>query len=99
MVDRLELHALPGLPLVREGDDLAALIGAGLARAGLAPRAGDVLVVAQKVVSKAEGRMVDLAAVRPSPRAEALAAEAGKDPRLVELILSESVRVDRKSVV
>ena len=92
---RLELHALPGLPLVREGDDLAVLIEAGLGRAGLALRAGDVLVLAQKIVSKAEGRMVELAAVRPSPHAEALAAEIDKDPRLVELILSESVRVVR----
>jgi hypothetical protein len=52
-MDRLELRALPGLPMVREGDDLAALIEGGLARADLALQAGDVLVVAQKIVSKA----------------------------------------------
>ena len=92
---RLEVLALPGLPMVRAGDDLAALIAAGMARAGIRPCAGDVLVVAQKVISKAEGRMVDLATVAPSPRAEALAAEVGKDPRLVEVILSESLRVVR----
>ncbi|MBW8270096.1 coenzyme F420-0:L-glutamate ligase [Caldovatus aquaticus] len=92
---RLELIALPGIPMVRAGDDLAALIADGFARAGIAPRPGDVLVVAQKVVSKAEGRMVDLAAVAPSPRAVALAGEVRKDPRLVEVILSESVRVVR----
>ncbi len=92
---RLEAVALPGIPMVQAGDDLAALIGAGFARLGLEPRAGDVLVVAQKVVSKAEGRIVDLATVTPSPRARALADEAQKDPRLVEVILSESTRVVR----
>src|SRR5205807_3220543 len=64
-------------------------------RAGLVPQPGDVLAVAQKVVSKAEGRSVPLAAVAPSAAARALAEETGKDPRLVELILSESVRVVR----
>jgi coenzyme F420-0:L-glutamate ligase/coenzyme F420-1:gamma-L-glutamate ligase len=89
----LELLALPGIPMVREGDDLAALIVAALGGNELRP--GDVLVVAQKIVSKAEGRTVDLATVTPSADAEALAAEVGKDPRLVEVILSESVRVVR----
>ncbi len=87
--------ALSGFPLVGTGDDLAGLIAAGLERSGLGLRTGDVVVVAQKVVSKAEGRMVDLAAVTPSPGAESLAAEVGKDPRLVEVILSESERVVR----
>jgi coenzyme F420-0:L-glutamate ligase/coenzyme F420-1:gamma-L-glutamate ligase len=64
-------------------------------RATISPRPGDVLALAQKIVSKAEGRMVELASVVPSPRAVALAAEVQKDPRLVELILSESVRVVR----
>jgi coenzyme F420-0:L-glutamate ligase/coenzyme F420-1:gamma-L-glutamate ligase len=91
----LQLIAIPGLPMVRAGDDLAALVAAGLQRIGVVPQAGDVLVVAQKVVSKAEGRMLDLATVTPSPRAVALAAEVQKDPRLVEVILSESVRVVR----
>ena len=91
----LELIAVPGIPMVQAGDDLAALIADGLARADLVTRPGDVLVVAQKVVSKAEGRMVDLASVTPSPRAIALAEEVQKDPRLVEVILSESVRVVR----
>ncbi len=93
---RLEIVALPGLPMVRPGDDLAALIAAALARGDLALRAGDVLVVAQKIVSKAEGRMVALADVTPSARAEEIGAAIQKDPRLVELILSESVRVVRQ---
>jgi coenzyme F420-0:L-glutamate ligase/coenzyme F420-1:gamma-L-glutamate ligase len=93
--DAVSLLALPGLPMLAAGDDLGAILAAGLARAGLIPQPGDVLAVAQKVVSKAEGRSVPLASVTPSPRAEALGAETGKDPRLVELILSESVRVVR----
>ncbi len=91
----VELLAVPGLPMIKPGDDLAGLIAEGLTRAGLVPRAGDVLAVAQKIVSKAEGRSVELATVKPSARAMALAAEIQKDPRLVELILSESVRVVR----
>jgi len=91
----LQLWALTGLPMVREGDALAALIADALARDGLALRDRDVVVVAQKIVSKAEGRTLDLAGVTPSPRAMELAAEVGKDPRHVEAILSESVRVVR----
>jgi coenzyme F420-0:L-glutamate ligase/coenzyme F420-1:gamma-L-glutamate ligase len=89
----LELIALPDIPMVREGDDIAALIIAGLGAREL--RAGDVIVVAQKVISKAEGRTVDLATVAPSAEAMKLAAEVGKDPRLVEVTLSESTRVVR----
>ena len=91
----VELRAVPGLPMVKAGDDLAALIADGLARGGLVPRAQDVVVIAQKIVSKAEGRTVELATVTPSPRAVQLAQEVQKDPRLVELILSESSRVVR----
>ena len=91
----LQCWALAGLPMVRAGDDVAGLIAAALSRHGLTLQDRDVIVVAQKIVSKAEGRTVDLAAVTPSPRALELAAEVGKDPRLVETILSESVRVVR----
>ena len=92
---RLEITALPGMPLVQPGDDLAALIVAGLDRTNIALRAGDTLVVAQKIVSKAEGRYAALAAVEPSAEAKDLAEKTGKDARLVELILRESVRVVR----
>ena len=95
MSDRLELFALPGLPIVQAGDDLPALILAGLERAGQVLRERDVVVIAQKIVSKAEGRTVDLADVVPSARALALAAEVGKDPRIVEVVLSESTKVVR----
>jgi coenzyme F420-0:L-glutamate ligase / coenzyme F420-1:gamma-L-glutamate ligase len=91
----LEVVPLAGLPLIQAGDDLVELIASALERNGVLPRTGDVLVVAQKIVSKAEGRLVDLATVEPSARAVALAADVGKDPRLVEVILSESVRVVR----
>jgi len=91
----LEVIALEGLPLVGPGDDLVELIASALARNDVTPRAGDVLVVAQKIVSKAEGRTIDLAIIEPSAKARTLAAEVDKDPRLVEIILSESVRVVR----
>ena len=94
-VGRLELLALHGLPMVKAGDDLATLLAEAYARGRISPQPGDVLALAQKIVSKAEGRTVDLATVTPSPRAVSLAAEVQKDPRLVELILSESVRVVR----
>ncbi len=93
--DRLELIAVPGVALVRPGDDLAVILIAALEASNLVPRDRDVLVVAQKVVSKAENRYVDLDTVNPSPRARSLAAETGKDPRLVEVILGESTEVIR----
>ncbi len=92
---RLEITALPGIPLVKPGDDLAALIVKALDRAEIALRAGDALIVAQKVVSKAEGRYAALATVTPGAEALALAKKTGKDARVVELILGESVRVVR----
>jgi len=91
----LRLLALPGIPLVVQGDDIATLILDALTACGETLRDGDVLVIAQKIVSKAEGRVVRLAAVTPSARAIALAKETGKDPRLVELILGESDEVLR----
>jgi coenzyme F420-0:L-glutamate ligase/coenzyme F420-1:gamma-L-glutamate ligase len=95
MTTRLELFALPNLPMVRAGDDLPALILAGLDRAGQTLRDRDVIVIAQKIVSKAEGRIVDLADVTPSPEAIALATSTGKDPRIVQVVLSESTKVVR----
>jgi coenzyme F420-0:L-glutamate ligase/coenzyme F420-1:gamma-L-glutamate ligase len=91
----LQLFALPGLPMVKAGDDLASLLEDAMARAGLVPEPGDVLAVAQKIVSKAEGRSIALASVQPSQAAHDLAEQTGKDARLVELILSESERVVR----
>jgi len=81
--------------MIASGAPLATLIGNALARAGDTLRDRDVVVVAQKIVSKAEGRSVDLSAISPSPEAIRLAAEIGKDPRHVEVILSESRRIVR----
>jgi coenzyme F420-0:L-glutamate ligase/coenzyme F420-1:gamma-L-glutamate ligase len=83
------------LPIVKPGDDLAQLAIDGLERSHLRLAPNDVLVVAQKIVSKAEGRMIVLADVTPSLRAKELACEVDKDPRLVELILSETKRIVR----
>ena len=87
----LELAALPGLPEIRPGDDLAALLGA----AALELRSTDVVAIAHKVVSKAEGRVVRLADVVPGERARAMAQEHGKDPRVLEVVLSEAAEVVR----
>jgi len=91
----LALSALPGLPLIAAGDDLAALTLAALERAGIVLHTGDVLVVTSKIVAKAEGRRVDLRTITPSARARELAAMTEKDPRIVELVLRESVEVSR----
>jgi len=86
---------LGGLPEIVAGDDLAAAILGALGRAGLALADATILVVAQKIVSKAEGRQVSLRSVTPSARALELAAVTGKDARLVELVLAESDAVLR----
>jgi len=96
MPDRLNLTALDGIPLVKPGDDLADLIGDALAQSGEQLTDGDVLVVAQKIVSKAENRLVDVTSIDPSERARELADEVDKDPRVVEMILRESRAVIRK---
>lgn len=102
MPAHLSLTALPDLPFFAQGGDLGGAILAGLARAGIALADGDILVVAQKVVSKVEGRTVSLDSVTPSLQAQDIATKADKDPRLVELILSESkdvLRVKRGVIV
>src|SRR3990172_4272538 len=93
----LRVIGVGGLPEVRRGDDLAALIQRAAEGQGTPLEAGDVVVVTQKVVSKAEGRTVALADVEPGPDAVRLAAETDKDPRLVELVLRESRRIVRQS--
>lgn len=91
----LTITAISGIPLVQSGADLAALIVDALARLGERLQERDVLVITQKVVSKAEGRSVELAQIEPSERARAIAAETKKDPRLVEVILREAKEVVR----
>ena len=96
MPAEVRIIPLAGLPEVREGDDLPSLI-LHAAEAGPAIESGDVVVVTQKIVSKAEGRVVPLDSVTPSAEAERLAVETEKDSRLVELILRESSRIVRQS--
>ena len=94
---RVEVVALDGIPEIAPGDDLASLLGDAIERTpGLAPlRADDVLVVTQKIVSKAEGAIVDLTTVEPRPEAVAFAAQWDRDPRQVEVVLREARRVVR----
>jgi coenzyme F420-0:L-glutamate ligase/coenzyme F420-1:gamma-L-glutamate ligase len=94
----LALTPLSNIPLIRHGDNLADILVAGLSASNLALEDGDILVLAQKIVSKAEGRMVNLATVTPSERAKELAAQSEKDPRVVELMLRESNEVLRVRV-
>ena len=92
---RLEIFAIPGLPEITAGDALADLLCHAVAENGQALADGDVLVVAQKIVSKAEGRLVELSTVEPSAFAASLAQATGKDPRQVEVVLRESRRIVR----
>jgi coenzyme F420-0:L-glutamate ligase/coenzyme F420-1:gamma-L-glutamate ligase len=94
-VSRVELLALPGIPKVQPGDDLAALLLEAARDAGIALKDG-VLVVCQKIVSKAEGRLVALADVTPSDEARRIAAEDGKDPRHIEIVLRETAKIVRR---
>jgi coenzyme F420-0:L-glutamate ligase/coenzyme F420-1:gamma-L-glutamate ligase len=92
---RLELIALEQVRRIRAGDDLAAIVAASCGAMGLALRDGDIVAVAQKIVSKSEGRFAVLDEVTPSPRAHELATRCLKDPRYVELVLRESREVLR----
>ncbi|MEZ5856729.1 MAG: coenzyme F420-0:L-glutamate ligase [Hyphomicrobiaceae bacterium] len=91
----LAIWPLSGLPRVKAGDDLARLLIDAVCSEGLVPADGDIVVVAQKIVSKSEGAIVDLATVTPSARAHELAGITGKDPRLVEVVLAQSSEVLR----
>ncbi len=91
----VSLTAIPGLPEIAPGDDLAAIMGDALAGAGLPLQDGDILCVAQKIVSKAEDCLIAYAGVTPSAQAQDLAQQLNKDPRKVEIVLRESRRVIR----
>jgi coenzyme F420-0:L-glutamate ligase / coenzyme F420-1:gamma-L-glutamate ligase len=91
----IQIIPLAGLPEIAPGDDLSRLIAETVKRQGLHISEGDVFVVAQKIVSKAEGRIVRLDSIQPSKRAEQWAAEYQKDARVIELVLSEASRIVR----
>lgn len=95
MTGTVQITAVPGVPDIAPGDDLAAIFGDCLDDAGLALRDGDILCVAHKVFSKAEGNIIELATVIPSDQALELAEQLNKDPRKVEVVLSQSRRVVR----
>lgn len=92
---RIEIFPIPGIPLVQPGDDPAALVVEAAEAAGLSLRSDDILVVAQKIVSKAEGRLVRLADVTPGEEALRLAQETDKDARVVQAVLDDSAAVVR----
>lgn len=96
MTPSLILHAVPGIPLVKPGDDIAELILAALAASELGLEGGDVLVLAQKIVSKAEGRYAYLNGVEPSAEAVELAGQCDKDPRHMQIVLNESREIIRR---
>src|SRR5579884_2136249 len=91
----LQIFGLEGIPEVHPGDDIVELIVSALRADDVSLRAGDVVVVTHKVVSKAEGRLVNLSDVEPSPFARQLAARADRDPRHIEVVLRESARIVR----
>jgi coenzyme F420-0:L-glutamate ligase/coenzyme F420-1:gamma-L-glutamate ligase len=91
----VSLTAVPYIPHVQPGDNIAEVILRALSAAGLTLQDGDIMVIAQKIVSKAEGRSINLADVQPGERAYEVAAQTGKDPRVVELILQESEEISR----
>ena len=95
----MELLAIPGMVEIRKGDDLALRIAEAAEKAELRFKDGDIVVVAQKVVSKAEGAVVSLETVKPSEKAQALAAELKKDARAIEVVLRESRRILRSERV
>ena len=94
-VPSIQIIGVTGVPEIRPGDRLGEIISTAARTQGTPLQTSDILVVTQKVVSKAEGRTVDLATVKPSPRAHQLAAPSGRDPRVVELVLRESRSIVR----
>jgi coenzyme F420-0:L-glutamate ligase / coenzyme F420-1:gamma-L-glutamate ligase len=91
----LQLYRIPGIPEIQQGEDLGKCISDSARRAGVSFENGDILVIAQKIVSKAEGAVVRLTKIRPSPEALAISARLKKDPRVVEVVLKESRRIVR----
>src|SRR5579871_3045571 len=94
-MNSLTLTAIEGLPMIQPGDDLGALIARAVAAMGLELHDGDILAVCQKIVSKAEGRLIDLSTIVPSELARNFAARWDKDPRAVELVLRQTSRIVR----
>lgn len=95
IMQSLTLTPLPGIPLVQPGDDIAALILDALSRADITLQAHDVLVIAHKIISKSEGRLVRLSDMTPGEEANQLAEVTGKEPRFIQAVLEDAVGVER----
>ncbi|MBK87765.1 MAG: coenzyme F420-0:L-glutamate ligase [Gammaproteobacteria bacterium] len=95
MTAQYSVFGVPDIPMIKHGDRLSEVIGRALEAGGLSLQSGDVICLAQKIVSKAEGRMLALSSVKPGPEARELAQATNKDPRMVQLILDESTEVLR----
>lgn len=93
----LSAFALPGIPLIKQGADIPSIIIEGIASSGTRLQAGDILVISSKIISKSEGRLVNLNTVNPGEKALHYAEITGKDPRVVELVLNESLSISRAS--
>lgn len=96
-VPNISIQGIPGIPLIKPYDDLTTIVLDAATQAGITLQQGDVLVISSKVVSKAEDRLVDLRTIQPSEQALQVAQETGKDPRLVELVLQQSIEISRKA--
>ena len=96
-ISSLIVTALPGIPLVKKGDDIPKIILDGIRKLDLQLETGDALVVTSKIVSKAEGRLFDLREIEAGAEAQRLAIETRKDPRIVELVLRESLKISRQA--
>lgn len=94
-MSKIEIIPVPGIPEIKEGDDIARIIFESVTSSGIRVKQNDIFVIKQKIVSKAEGRLVKISKVKPSARALNIARENAKDPRLVEIILREARRVVR----
>ncbi|MEA5077347.1 MAG: coenzyme F420-0:L-glutamate ligase [Anaerolineaceae bacterium] len=91
----LKFTSLDNIPLIKPGDDLSTIIAERVVEQGISPQKGDIFILAQKIVSKAEGRLVNLSTIQPSPEAIRISEITQKDPRFVEVVLSESKKVLR----
>lgn len=94
-INTISIIPVTGIPEIKPGDDLVGIVSRALSEQGLSLLDGDILVFAQKIISKAEGRIVDLGSVEPSPFAHTVARAVSKDPRLVEVIFSETTKIIR----
>ncbi|MEM2744877.1 MAG: coenzyme F420-0:L-glutamate ligase, partial [Nitrososphaerota archaeon] len=93
MTKEIRIIGLTNMPLIKKGDDIAKIIIENIKKEGLCIEEGDIIVISQKIISKAEGRIINLKKIKPSEKAIKIAEITNKDPRLVEIILKESRKI------